>query len=89
MSGHLYRGYTIPGFKTSDQKTREIENYSGIKKPILFIFSGIGSQWPGMGMEISVKYIFVNIENNENNYNYNDRMYYVYYVEFLIFQVKH
>ncbi|KAL2737028.1 fatty acid synthase-like, partial [Vespula squamosa] len=51
-SGHLYRGYTITGFKTSDEKTREIENYSDTKKPILFVFSGIGSQWPGMGQAL-------------------------------------
>ncbi|KAL2729284.1 fatty acid synthase-like [Vespula maculifrons] len=51
-SGHLCRGYTISGFKISDENTRAIENYSDIKKPILFVFSGIGSQWPGMGQAL-------------------------------------
>ncbi|XP_047362716.1 fatty acid synthase-like [Vespa velutina] len=49
ISGHLCRGYTITGFKSFDKKLREIENYSGIKKPILFVFSGMGTQWSGMG----------------------------------------
>lgn len=51
ISGHLYRGYTITGVKKSDKKMREIEKHSSIKKPICFVFSGLGSQWPGMGME--------------------------------------
>nr|XP_050849711.1 fatty acid synthase-like [Vespula vulgaris] len=52
ISGHLYRGYTITGVKKSDKKIREIENYSSIKKPIWFVFSGLGSQWPGMGQAL-------------------------------------
>ncbi|XP_035722352.1 fatty acid synthase-like [Vespa mandarinia] len=52
ISGHLYRGYTITGVRKSDKKIREIENYSNIKKPIWFVFSGLGSQWPGMGQAL-------------------------------------
>ncbi|XP_046832934.1 fatty acid synthase-like isoform X1 [Vespa crabro] len=51
-SGHLSRGYTITSSKSSDEKLREIENYSGIKKPILFVFSGNGSHWSEMGQSL-------------------------------------
>ncbi|XP_043668271.1 fatty acid synthase-like [Vespula pensylvanica] len=52
ISGHLYRAYTITGLKSSDKKPRKIENVSDRKKPICFIFSGINSQWPGMGQAL-------------------------------------
>lgn len=50
IQGHLYRGYTIVGSKTAEKPTREIENYLGASRPIWFVFSGMGSQWPSMGM---------------------------------------
>jgi len=49
IQGHLYRGYTIVGSKTAKYSIREIENYMGTARPIWFVFSGMGSQWPGMG----------------------------------------
>ncbi|XP_076226839.1 fatty acid synthase [Nomia melanderi] len=49
IAGHLSRGYTIVGSKVSKEPLREIKEYSGIKRPIWFVFSGMGSQWPGMG----------------------------------------
>ncbi|XP_047362256.1 fatty acid synthase-like [Vespa velutina] len=51
-TGHLYRGYTIISSKSSDEKLREIENYSGIKKPIVFVFSEMGSHWSGMAQSL-------------------------------------
>ncbi|XP_035740323.1 fatty acid synthase-like isoform X2 [Vespa mandarinia] len=51
-SSHLCRGYTITSSKSSDEKLREIENYSGIKKPILFVFSGMGSHCSGIGQSL-------------------------------------
>jgi len=50
IQGHLYRGYTIVGSKTAEIPVRQIDNYSGTTRPIWFVFSGMGSQWPGMGM---------------------------------------
>lgn len=44
---------------------REIENYLGTSRPIWFVFSGMGSQWPGMGM-YHVNSLLVS--KNENNY---------------------
>ncbi|XP_012234475.2 fatty acid synthase [Linepithema humile] len=52
IQGHLYRGYTIVGSKISEQPIREIENYLGATRPIWFVFSGMGSQWPGMGTQL-------------------------------------
>nr|XP_003703606.1 PREDICTED: fatty acid synthase [Megachile rotundata] len=49
ISGHLSRGYTVVGSKTSDKPIREMQEYQGSKRPIWFVFSGMGSQWPGMG----------------------------------------
>lgn len=65
IQGHLYRGYTIVGSKTAEHPTREIENYLGSARPIWFVFSGMGSQWPGMGMY----YVnFVSDNKNESDY---------------------
>ncbi|XP_057319878.1 fatty acid synthase-like [Microplitis mediator] len=50
IPGHLYRGYTILSkHTTQENRIRDIEHYPGAKRPIWFVFSGIGSQWPGMG----------------------------------------
>ncbi|XP_032662832.1 fatty acid synthase-like [Odontomachus brunneus] len=52
IQGHLYRGYTIVGSKTATTPTKENENYLGMTRPIWFVFSGMGSQWPGMGIDL-------------------------------------
>ncbi|XP_017888250.2 fatty acid synthase-like, partial [Ceratina calcarata] len=48
ISGHLFRGYTLVN-STSGRPIKEIQQYPGVKRPIWFVFSGMGSQWPGMG----------------------------------------
>ncbi|XP_071569097.1 fatty acid synthase-like [Temnothorax nylanderi] len=48
IEGHLYRGYMITGSKISHNTINKIEHTSYIKRPICFIFSGLGSQWFGM-----------------------------------------
>ncbi|XP_043664577.1 fatty acid synthase-like [Vespula pensylvanica] len=52
IPGHLYRGFTITDLKPSDTKVREIECFSGTKKPICFVFSGMDSQWLEMGQAL-------------------------------------
>ncbi|XP_076294356.1 fatty acid synthase-like isoform X2 [Lasioglossum baleicum] len=49
IAGNLFRGYTILGSKVSEKPPRGIQEYPGIKRPVWFVFSGMGSQWPGMG----------------------------------------
>ncbi|XP_014204160.1 fatty acid synthase-like [Copidosoma floridanum] len=50
ITNHLYRGYTLlPAHGVANFPTREIKQVSGTKRPVWFVFSGMGSQWPGMG----------------------------------------
>lgn len=48
ISNHLYRGYSVMG----NVKVEEIDQYVDKKRPIWFVFSGMGSQWPGMGKDL-------------------------------------
>ncbi|TGZ54716.1 Fatty acid synthase [Temnothorax longispinosus] len=48
IEGHLYRGYMITESKISHNTISKIEHSSYIRRPICFIFSGLGSQWFGM-----------------------------------------
>ncbi|XP_070161148.1 fatty acid synthase-like [Polyergus mexicanus] len=52
IQDHPYRGYAIIESKASRKIMKEIQHYSGKRKPICFVFSGIGSQWPGMGQAL-------------------------------------
>ncbi|EZA53779.1 Fatty acid synthase [Ooceraea biroi] len=49
---HPYRGYTIIESEASLKPIKEIQQYSGVKQPVCFVFSGIGSQWLGMGQAL-------------------------------------
>ncbi|XP_071569269.1 fatty acid synthase-like isoform X2 [Temnothorax nylanderi] len=48
IEGHPYRGYMINGSKISHNTINKIEHTPYIRRPICFIFSGLGSQWFGM-----------------------------------------
>ncbi|XP_043463802.1 fatty acid synthase-like [Leptopilina heterotoma] len=50
-SNHLYRGYTLlPPTGLPKTKLRNIQHYvSGEKREVWYMFSGMGSQWVGMG----------------------------------------
>ncbi|XP_043469511.1 fatty acid synthase-like [Leptopilina heterotoma] len=50
IPAHLYRGYTLlPPDGLVKNKTREIQFNTGLKREIWYMFSGMGSQWVGMG----------------------------------------
>ncbi|XP_015179002.1 PREDICTED: fatty acid synthase [Polistes dominula] len=52
ISGHDYRGYTVASRKTTNNNIREIGKCPNVKSPICFVFSGLGSEWPGMGQAL-------------------------------------
>jgi len=56
IDGHPWRGFTILNTLQQDS-IKEIQNCENVKRSVWFIFSALGSQWPGMGM-IKIKYIF-------------------------------
>ncbi|XP_029673627.1 fatty acid synthase-like, partial [Formica exsecta] len=49
IKGHSYRGYIIAGSNISDNAIIEMKRNVSTKRPICFIFSGIGSQCFNMG----------------------------------------
>ncbi|KAL6446819.1 hypothetical protein ACFW04_001327 [Cataglyphis niger] len=49
IKGHSYRGYIIAGSNISDNAIIKIERNVRTKRPICFIFSGLGSQCFNMG----------------------------------------
>ncbi|XP_055377654.1 fatty acid synthase-like [Condylostylus longicornis] len=60
ISGYLFRGY---GLLAKDQNNngkilvKDVQHHSGLQRPVVWVFSGMGSQWTGMGtalMEIPV-----------------------------------
>ncbi|KAL6257917.1 hypothetical protein P5V15_011516 [Pogonomyrmex californicus] len=59
IDGHSWRGYAI--LNTFQEKSiREIQSYSNTKRPVWFIFSSLGSQWPGMGRNLLKFHVFAN-----------------------------
>lgn len=52
IDAHLFRGYTIvpaKGLPATDSKKREMLFQPGQSKEVWWVFSGMGSQWAGMG----------------------------------------
>ncbi|XP_011305442.1 fatty acid synthase [Fopius arisanus] len=52
LAGHLYRGYTILGTSSSGQKLRDLKYCPDVRRPVWFLFSGMGSHWPAMGTSL-------------------------------------
>ncbi|XP_065209089.1 fatty acid synthase-like [Planococcus citri] len=56
ISGHLHRGFIICHEDKPHTKSKTF--FSGDKRPVWFIFSGMGSQWPAMGRSLMKLPIF-------------------------------
>lgn len=55
---HMQKGYTIlpaNGILDEKLKIRETETITGLKRQVWWVFSGMGSQWPGMGKYMKKK----------------------------------
>ncbi|KAL7024910.1 hypothetical protein ACKWTF_013247 [Chironomus riparius] len=56
QSSNTYRGYALftqdPESSNATCNERHIENFAEEKRPIVWVFSGMGSQWPGMGADL-------------------------------------
>lgn len=63
IPSHLYRGYSIMGGKdVGSSPIKEIQHFPGNKRPVWFVFAGMGSQWPGMGKSSFVYQIITRLE---------------------------
>ncbi|XP_011858537.1 PREDICTED: fatty acid synthase-like, partial [Vollenhovia emeryi] len=59
IDGHSWRGFTILNTLRQDS-IKEIQNCENVKRPVWFIFSALGSQWPGMGQNLLKLHVFAN-----------------------------
>ncbi|KAG5679907.1 hypothetical protein PVAND_009443 [Polypedilum vanderplanki] len=60
---NLFRGYgvfTNEGLNNSCCTNRDIQHFSGLKRPMVWVYSGMGSQWCGMGADLMKIPIFAN-----------------------------
>jgi fatty acid synthase len=55
VPAYVYRGYGVfvnqPG-ENAVCLGREVQYYSGLKRPVVWVFSGMGSQWTSMGKDL-------------------------------------
>lgn len=61
-AGYIFRGYTIVEHnegKNAICSVRDVQHYSGVKRPVVWVFSGMGSQWPEMGASLMKIPIFL------------------------------
>lgn len=56
INGHAYRGYAI----LKDEAVKEISTFSGENRPVVFVYTGMGSQWPCMAKDLMQLDIFKN-----------------------------
>ncbi|XP_036143420.1 fatty acid synthase-like, partial [Monomorium pharaonis] len=59
IDGHPWRGFIILN-NLKQEPIYEIQNCVNMKRPVCFIFSALGSQWPGMGRNLLKFHIFAN-----------------------------
>ncbi|XP_002137899.4 fatty acid synthase [Drosophila pseudoobscura] len=57
VSGMVFRGYAIfgkQGEAPAKALVRDVQHYTGLQRPIVWVYSGMGSQWPEMGASLMV-----------------------------------
>ncbi|XP_036143017.1 fatty acid synthase-like [Monomorium pharaonis] len=61
IEGHPWRGFIILN-NQQQESIKEIQNCAskGMKRPVWFIFSALGTQWPGMGKNLLKFQVFAN-----------------------------
>ncbi|KAM7359337.1 fatty acid synthase 3 [Cochliomyia hominivorax] len=57
VSGLVFRGFGIcskNGLEPATVLVRDVQHFTGIKRPIVWVFSGMGSQWSQMGSSLMI-----------------------------------
>nr|XP_034827721.1 fatty acid synthase isoform X1 [Maniola hyperantus] len=54
VTGHVVRGYTLLASTPTQAVSlaRDIQYFSGVRRPVWFVYSGMGSQWAGMATQL-------------------------------------
>ena len=56
VPANIYRGYGVFTQKTGEENAvcvqREAQHFTGVKRPVVWVYSGMGSQWSGMGADL-------------------------------------
>lgn len=55
LNGHPYRGYTI---LNNQEAVRELRRCAPDKRPVWYVYSGMGTQWVGMGRDLMKLEVF-------------------------------
>lgn len=53
--GYIFRGFGLfrqNGNKNAELIAKDIQHYNGLKRPVVWVFSGMGSQWTEMGSSL-------------------------------------
>jgi fatty acid synthase len=58
IPGHHFKGYAVMGMDKYDMDVQQITSTQGEKPPVWWIFSGMGSQWSGMGKDLMQLEVF-------------------------------
>ncbi|KAH8255859.1 hypothetical protein KR032_009533 [Drosophila birchii] len=57
VSGMVFRGYAVFDNKGKEQTkalVKDIQHYTGLRRPIVWVYSGMGSQWCEMGKSLMI-----------------------------------